>query len=299
MDNKAQILACGILTIGIILIIILIPLSISTVKPDEYGVVYDRLWRTFDKKILTQGRHVLKPTSRVITFPNTYETIDFTTDATDINCISKDGLVVTIDAVSNYKYIQDQLIQTLYTYDKSMGQFMTDLARSTFNDVCTLYEVESGFIDARQNISNSMLSLFQDGIVESSVPSKTIFAELRGYQYSNEYKNAITRKQNAQQEIDLLLSQRNVLTTNAQTNLNNANQQAQIGLQQASTQVQTILTMAESEAQAIENRWIQYANGFSQTMIKLQIDPDTFVETYLSLAHIDDQDNPNLIYVNF
>ncbi len=297
LDSYKKTLIIGVGVIGVLLLIILLPLSISIVKPNEYGVVYDKVWRNFDKKILTQGRHVLQPTSKVITFPNTYVPIDFTSEDTDINCISKDGLVVNIDAVSQFKYIQEELIDTLYLYDKKLGQFMLDLARSVFNDVCTLYEVESGFIDNRQAISAAMLSLFQQGINDTQAPSSTQFAELRGYQYSPDYKNAITNKQNAQQQIDLLLSQRNVLITNAQTNLNNAEQQANIGLQQASTQVQTILTKAQSEAQAIENRWIQYGNGFYQTMSRLKMDPDQFVETYLSLAHIDDQLNSNLLYV--
>jgi regulator of protease activity HflC (stomatin/prohibitin superfamily) len=287
----------GIIGVGLLLLIILLPMSVKIVKPNQYGVVYDSLWRKFDKKILGQGRHVLEPTSTIIIFPSVYEPIDFTSDSTDIDCISRDGLIVKIDAVSQYRYIEKELINTLYLYGDTMDEFMKDLARSVFNNVCTNYEIESGFIDARQNISNSMLKSFQDAIVNIGVPSSTQFAELRGYQYSVEYKNAITEKQAAAQQIDLLLSQRNVAITNAQTNLSNYEQMAEINLQQAETTVLTIMTQAQAESNAILTRWMQYADGFTQTMNQLNMKADEFVEKYISIAHLDDPNNPNLVYV--
>lgn len=297
-DLKNKLIAVFIILI-LLMSIILISLSIKVVETNEYGVVYDSVWKTFDKRILIQGRYALQPTSTVIKFKSVYLPIDFTSQDTDLDCISNDGLVITIDAVSQYKYLQDKLIATLYLYDKKgLDSVMIDLARSTFINVCTLYQIESGFINARQVISNNMLVSFQNAISYVGVPSDTQFAELRGYQYSNDYKDAITEKQNAQQQIDLLLSQRNVIVTNAQTNLSNYEQYAEIALQQADTTVQTIMTQASSQAEAIYTRWVEYADGFHQTMLMSGLDPDTFVETYLSIAFMDDPVNPNTMYVS-
>lgn len=286
---------------GVLVLIVsvtLISLSIKVVKPDQYGVIYDSVWRTFDKDILNQGRYAAQPTSKLFTFRNTYIPIDFTTPETDLQCISNDGLVITIDVVSQYNYLSNRLIETLYTYDTSgLDSVMKDLARSTFINVCTLYEVESGFINQRETVSNNMLSAFVTAIDYVGVPSSSQFAELRGYQYSEEYKDAITDKQNAQQQIDLLLSQRNVLVTNAATNLSNYQIMAEIATTQAQTTVDTILAQADSQADAIYTRWVEYANGFHQTMLNSGLDPDTFVETYLTLAHIDDPLNTNKLYV--
>ena len=299
MQRAKAISLCVGISLLLIMSITLIALSIKVVQPDEYGVVYDTVWKTFDKRVYSQGRFALQPTSHVFRFPNVYVPIDYTTPETDLECISNDGLVITIDVVSQYKYLQDRLIETVYLYDrKGLDNVMKDLARSTFINVCTLYQIESGFIKSREVISSNMLTAYKEAIDYVGVPSDTQFAELRGYQYSNDYKNAITEKQNAQQQIDLLLSQRNVLVTNAQTNLSNYMQMADIATTQAETKVNTILAQAESQADAIYTRWVEYANGFHQTMLNSGLDPDAFVETYLVLAYIDDPLNPNKLYVS-
>lgn len=299
MDDKTKII-CGVVvtTLLTIMTITLIALSIKNVEPNNVAVVYDKLWRNFDSEPIGQGRHALSPTDKLFTFSNVYEPIDFTNDDTDMDCISRDGLIVTIDVVSQYRYDINGLVDMMFEYDKNLAKFLIDVSRGVFIDVCTKYEIESGFINARQNISRAMLSSFQERLVYIDAPSETQFAELREYVYDDSYKQAITNKQIAQQQIDLLLEQRPVEITEAQTVLNNAIQQSEIDLEKADTSSETILQQAESESEAISNRWIQYTDGFERTYKNLKMTPDDFVKTYIVSAPLDDDANNHFIYVN-
>jgi regulator of protease activity HflC (stomatin/prohibitin superfamily) len=284
-----------VLATGIFLAIILILCSLRVVKPEEYAIEYNKIWRNINyDQIFTQGRFVMKPATRLIRYPRVYQPIDFTQKETELNCISKDGMVVRIDVVSQYRYLPDGLINMLFKFDYLSHSMLMNMARSAFINTCSYYEVESGFIKERQNISNHMLFEYQKKMFDSNISTLTEFGELRNYHYPQEYLDAITDKQIAQQQIDFLLNQRHITIKNAETDWINANKQREIDLQKSYTEALAIIQSANSTAQSITTYWQQYTNAFKLTLDKLKIDPDTFVEKYLSQLPLDN--NNNTIY---
>ena len=288
----------GLTVVVMIMSITLIALSIQVVEPTEYGVTYDRLWKnlgdTYD-----QGRYSIRQTSVFIRFNNTYQPIDYTLTGSgiELTCMSQDGMWVVIDVVSQYKVIRSGLIPLLEEYDQLLDRFVKTMAASTFINVCSYFEIETGFLQNRQNISSTMLLEFQKKIQEIGLPIDTQFAELRNYRYNLTYAEAVTDKQVAQQQIELLLSQRPVLVTNAQTQLVYAEQQSLINLQQADITASAILASYQSNADAKYQQWVQYTNGFATTLSKLNMNASTFVQTYLQSYLLSDDTNKNPLYV--
>jgi hypothetical protein len=280
--------------------ITLIVLSVKVVEPTEYGVEWDTVWKQFGNTY-DQGRYLVGPTKTIIAFNNTYQSIDYTLTGSGVElyCMSQDGMIVVIDVVSQYKVIRGGLVDILMLYDDKLDTFVKTVAASTFINVCSFYQIETGFLQNRQNISMEMLSAFKQKLLQIGIEVDTQFAELRNYRYNATYAEAVTDKQVAQQQIELLLSQRPVLVTNAQTVLVNANEQALIDLQRANTMAQSIIQSSTSIAQGKYNQWEQYALGFAATLSKLNMSASTFVQTYLTVVPLTDDTNTNQLYVRF
>jgi hypothetical protein len=71
---------CGVgvsICLAITLLIFLL-ISIGTVEPIEYGIVYNSLTKTVDsKKVYKGGWYLIGPINSFITFPATYVNLDF------------------------------------------------------------------------------------------------------------------------------------------------------------------------------------------------------------------------------
>jgi hypothetical protein len=291
--------SCCSATLIFIMIIVLVALSIQVVEPTEYAVTYDTLWRRLGNDTYDQGRYAIGPTSIFKRFNNTYQPIDYTAAGSgiELTCMSNDGMWVVIDVISQYKVSREGLADILMLYDDSLDVFIKSAAGSTFIGVCSFYEIESGFLQNRQNISSMMLTEFQNKIAQIGVPVDTQFAELRNYRFNQTMSEAIIDKQVAQQQIDLLLSQRPPILTNAQTQYLNSLEQQQIDLQKAEVNANAIVTSAQSTADGKYNQWVQYTNGFASTLSKLNMNADTFVETYLKTYLLGDDANTNPLFV--
>lgn len=283
---------------GVIFLSLLIWLlgAIRTVNPEDYAISYNTLWRKVGNRVLIQGRYLLRFFSKLYTYPRTYQPIDFTQKGSEITCMSNDGMVVTIDIISQYKFLPEGLIDIFYKY-RNADEFIKVIAKSAFISTCSYYEVETGFIQNRINISNQILIEFREKLAHVNLAVDSQFAELRDFNYPPDYLIAITDKQIAYQQLELLLSKRPVLVKNAETEYLNSLQQSNINIIKASREAASIIKSAESSSQAILNLWTQYADSFNYTMGKLNMEADEFVEKYLASIILDDPDNMNKIYL--
>lgn len=77
-SNKAVcLIGCGICSMLVILIILLI--SIGTVEPIEYGIVYNAISKKVDtENVYPGGWYFIGPVNSFITFPSTLVNLDFT-----------------------------------------------------------------------------------------------------------------------------------------------------------------------------------------------------------------------------
>jgi regulator of protease activity HflC (stomatin/prohibitin superfamily) len=293
MNPTTKKIVISIAVTAIFLFVFFILISLRVIEPEEYAIEGNTIRKTLNKdEIFIQGRYVMRPATKLYRYSRVYYPIDFTGYETDLTCISSDGMYVTIDVVSQYRYLPDGLVDIFLLYGPLINDIMITMAKSAFINTCSYYEVESGFIQDRLNISNRMLKEYQYKMAYANISTLSEFGELRNYVYPDSYREAITDKQVAQQQIDLLLNQRPILIKNAQTQMLNASRQAEIDLQRASIQVDAIKQAALSESDAITKYWESLTDAFVLTLEKLNIDPDTFIETYVTTLPLDSTDKP-------
>ena len=86
-------------------------MSIKNVQAPEFAAIYNDLTNQISDRVLTEGRYVLNPATRLLRFPRTLETIDMT-GAAVLQCLTSDGLQMQLDLSVQFALIRES-IQTV------------------------------------------------------------------------------------------------------------------------------------------------------------------------------------------
>ena len=98
---------CGLCSIGILLTVILIPLSIFDVEQEEYALKYDGLTKNLDNKVYDEGKYLFTPETELFI----YNKIVVTIELKDLVCLASDGVQITMNIDYQYQLIRDELLQ--------------------------------------------------------------------------------------------------------------------------------------------------------------------------------------------
>lgn len=294
--------ACVVVSIiSMILLIALLSTSVRTIKPAQFGVRYNSIWKEFDEDIYFEGRYVVKPASRYFIF-NTTNNINEFASATDTSIVgvSKDGLIVKMDIIVQWKIDSKGAINLLYTMKdipelfKLMDSMITDVSI----EVASQYEVEEGFMKKREDVAISISQGLTQRLKKTGLSLTVDYVGLTNYEYSDDYSDAVTDKQYAFDKIQLLKNQRPVLLANANRTLVDANNQATIELEQAIITAEGIVQASVNLAEGRLESWLQYANSHKNTWTNLNISmtPEEYVDSYMISTPLFN-DNKNKLYV--
>jgi regulator of protease activity HflC (stomatin/prohibitin superfamily) len=294
MSFKSK-LACSIVSIGILLSIILIPLSIHTIGPEDYGIEYDSIWKTINSQILTEGKQILKPTSKVITFPRIFIPIDFTSESDLINCVSRDGMRLQIELTTQYRLLSNNLIDLLLTYDNMLDTFMRSVAMDCVIETCSLFEIEDGFILGRQQVTNKMMEIFKQKIEFIGLNVDTQFLEMKNVVYPPTFLQAITNKQNALQQKEISINERSEKTTIVSIKLMEEIKNSEIALIEKKAEADSRVASAKLKAETVLNKMTQLTSAYNLTKERLNMSGDDFVNYYLTTLPLGTSTNTMIV----
>lgn len=297
MSSKNILIAsCACFSIVMLVVIIIIGVSINNVSATEYGIVYNVRLNEFTDDILEVGRYTLRPMDKVIRYDKTFTSVDMT-GKNAIECTSNDGLPLVIDLVSQYKVERDWLhdIIMIYGLPPKIDNFVKQVIQSSIKNVCSHYEVETGFILNRDDVSRAMKEefIYQLNISDAYVRSE--FLEMRNVEYPARFDQSIRDKEAALQNIDRVLIQREETLINARTKLLQAEQEADIILINKNAEAISILNVAKQESEAVLERWNQIAEGFEHVKTGLGYNASDFVNIYISSLVLENNDAPVVI----
>jgi len=139
---------CGVgvsICLAITLLIFLL-ISIGTVEPIEYGIVYNSLTKTVDsKKVYKGGWYLIGPINSFITFPATYVNLDFAdfAGATNRPLVVKDsdGQEIRLSFSIQYE-LQEEFVGELYlklqkNYETTFFTFIDSVVRKVVGEFDT------------------------------------------------------------------------------------------------------------------------------------------------------------------
>ena len=92
---------CGI---GVLLTVILIPVSLNSVEYDEYAIRYDDLENIVHEDVYTEGKYVMTPQTVLFKFSNLVKKKEI-----DIVCLTANGIEVQLDVDVQYQLPHNQV----------------------------------------------------------------------------------------------------------------------------------------------------------------------------------------------
>lgn len=106
--TKIALTAVGACVAGLV---VLFSMSFKAIEPTEWAISYNTFYKTVDKDYVYEGgRHFVGPFYELISFPATYETIEFSTESfakgTPLRTRTKDGLLIVIHLSFQYQVIK-------------------------------------------------------------------------------------------------------------------------------------------------------------------------------------------------
>jgi hypothetical protein len=112
--NPKQAAACCCSSVTVIAAMIICLMSLDSVEPTEYGLMYNNFWKTIDEDTVYEGGlHFVGPFTKFIIFPATTQSIEFS-DAYDsddgaIETRTAEGLALTLHFAFTYSLQKDNI----------------------------------------------------------------------------------------------------------------------------------------------------------------------------------------------
>jgi regulator of protease activity HflC (stomatin/prohibitin superfamily) len=246
-------IGCGVFTFVVLLTgIILLITSLKKLESTEYGVEYNSHSKQLDDATKSGGLFAGPPGFKFIKFPSTFITVD----QQDI-CVSKDGLRVSFEISFQYQLIKEYIMDVILNYRNfdSWATLVEAAGASAVQHACSQYVI-SDFQYKRGEIQRQIeleLQLKLEGNPEikddQGVYARMISVQLRNVDLPFEYRDAVSAKQSAQEDISLAQNQRRQELTKANTELLRAKEEARKILDTARNEAEVLLTEATLKAE--------------------------------------------------
>jgi len=255
-SNPAIIVIIVLVVIGIIVGIFLIAFSFGVVDPTFQAIVYNHNTQQLEFKdgslesgdLYLEGRYFLGIGKVFVTFPRTFQTIDFKADQGDaISIRSRDGLVISMDIAFQYTLTSNgkELLALYMRWQEKYAEAFGKIARNIIRDVAAKYDAFEFFFNRSiivGDITATMTSYFLK-----------IGATINNFQMLDlalptQFFEAIQQTEVTRTKISeaTVLQQKTLIE--AQTNLLAAKKQAEVIVTQARARADAILIQKQQDA---------------------------------------------------
>mmetsp|Transcript_30443 Transcript_30443/g.59509 ORF Transcript_30443/g.59509 Transcript_30443/m.59509 type:complete len:306 (-) Transcript_30443:21-938(-) len=149
---KKQILV-ALATVFIISAVVCIGVSFSSLHSTELGLNYNTITQFLDPQPYSAGLHFLGIGHKFIKFPNTYQTMQFSTAEHDVlHTRTSDGLPLTLGISFQYTLIKPKVYHLYMRYSDSYPEVLFDIATHVLADTACNYTAYNFFND-KQSIA--------------------------------------------------------------------------------------------------------------------------------------------------
>ena len=254
MEMKKSYLFGSFFLFAIIVAVFLISISLKRLTSIELGLEYDRVAKILDDAAKNGGLHTGPPGFEFIKFPKPF----ILAELPDGTCVSQDGLRVDFVVSFQYQMPKEWLAGAVLRYRDFNGwqRIVQAAGISAVQHSCSLFTVPN-FQNQRGVIQRTMLDNLRlklegpEDILDGSggVFARAISVQLQTVLVPSEYKDAIAKRQSAEEDINLAINQRNQEVTKANTELLTANEEARKISDTAQNEAEVILTEATLKAE--------------------------------------------------
>ena len=252
--GNVGLIVAGITLAGAILLAIILPsLTVNKeVKQDQYAVGWNTFEMTFANEIYEQGLHTVAVGEELIFFKRTLQEFK-----ADVECLSKDRVLLDLSFSLQYEYVEDELIKTVLKQFGSNGvynKFIVNHILSSVSESCLKYDAED-YYSIREIINTEMFNSLVAKINDQNIGTLIKFFQLVNIQFPSDFSNIIEEKQRVEQTGATALNDRQSILTDAETALLEAQVAAEITIINANNTATINLNKATTDTNAQKALW--------------------------------------------
>jgi regulator of protease activity HflC (stomatin/prohibitin superfamily) len=264
--------------IGVVAVILAITLMALTVdkvvEQNEYAVGYNTYTMEFTK-VYEQGKHTIAVGEDWIILQRTLREFK-----DEIQCLSKDKVLLDISVSIQYQYVEDDLINIImrdYGGEKNYKKMIHNRAISSIMESCLLFNAEQYYIE-RSSIDAAMYNTLYNKINEKDIGTTIEFLQLTNIAFPDDFNTVIEEKQNIEQTSLTALNDRASIITQANTEYLEALREADVNIINANKTANIIINKAETEATSQEKLWSDRAFGYTHALSLLNFNSTDIIK---------------------
>lgn len=235
--------------VGLSLFIGLLAGSFATLTPQQYGLKFNTVTKTFDDtEVYSSTRAYVGVGSYFIKFPRNLQYIEWTGSAA-LDVWSQDGQSIFVEASFYYGLRPSKLHEIFYTFDEEFDAIVRGMAAEIIRDVATNFET-SDYFSRRADIDGNMTVALQTRLFSSAYVNVTLF-NLLGIGLPKGFENAIIDRVVQEQSLTTLNITREVKLAQSQITLINSNAGAQVAVINAQANADAVLIQKRKAAQLV------------------------------------------------
>lgn len=288
---------CGtFIGIGLLLMIILLPLSIKELNDEEYAIMYNPVTRHYSNKVYEEGRHAGPPGFRFIVYPKKFIHYE-----PNIMCLSKDGLSIELKPSIQYQYRKDRILAAFEDFGERhrTNNFIKSHLDNTIRDSCSNFTAFD-FYTNRVGVELDILNRFNYNIDLAEQKNTTLYVtknslvQLNNIQLPKEYLDTIEEIQKVEQNIDVALIERTKQLTFVETQKQKTLVDMQILENKAVKEAEGIIFTAEQNAAIKDKFWEEKTATYISMVNNLNLNTSELVD-YLYASLPENLNNPTII----
>jgi len=264
------------LVVTIIIVAVLLGTSIRKVEQNTLAIPYCTISRSVGD-VLDDGLYNFCPDVELFTYDRKFIDNDLR-----LNCLTMDGLVMTLDVTVQYQLLKDELIDVFYEFGRqeSLDTYIDTIAKSTIRDVCALYN-GNDFYNKRGIIEQNIISNVTLSVDRANAHVITGFIQLKNIALPTQLQEAINGKQLALEDVDVAKNERQQALIDLETQKLQAIENLKIKELQARAAGDAVIINAREKAEARMTTWKERTAAIITNKNALGITPEKYADEYL------------------
>jgi len=275
--QATKVVGLGFCGIGLLLLVILLPVSVKKVSHDEYGIRYDGLIKKVHSKVYDEGKHIFTPQTEMFIFGRTIQKINV-----DLTCLSSNGIEMEIGVDIQYQIPKSQVFPIFEEFGEfgNLKRYLHLVADDSIRDSIGKFTAKS-FYESRAAIQSQIEEDMIESVKRAKARINVTTVVLSNYDFPEELNSAIASKRSAQNGIAVAESERDGELMEAQTAWLTAQINAEQMEIEAAGEVESILAEANAKATSVADVWSNRNSTYSNIKTTLGLNSTEFVDQYL------------------
>lgn len=287
-NNVKKYTAGGFCCFGVLLMVILLPVSVKDVAHNEYGIRYDGLTKTVHSMVYEEGKFMCTPQTSMFLYVSTIQKLTL-----DMTCLTSNGIGVPVIVDIQYQIPKDNVFTIFDDFGETnqLEKYLKLVGADSIRDSIGKYTAKD-FYEYRAVIQDMIEADMIVAVAEAQTHVEVTTVVLSNYDFPAELDMAIALKRSAQNDIAIAENERDGELMEAETLWLTAVINAEKVQIEAQAEVDSILAEANAKASSIVEVWANRESTYDAIKTSLTMSATEFIDDYLTAIVLQDANNP-------